>query len=122
MFAEIVARLVATEKPNLVTQERTVAKRPAGRILIDVSQNAYGRPLAAPYVVRAFPKAPVSAPVEVGELKPALTPERLNLKSIFDRIEKHGDLWGKFWKNRQRLEEPTRRLSGKVPTRGKGKK
>src|SRR5207253_6204338 len=59
-FAEIVARLVATEKPELVTQERAVAKRPPGKTLIDVHQNAFGRPLAAPYVVRPFPKAPVS--------------------------------------------------------------
>src|SRR5437899_1638019 len=39
-FAEIVARTVTTEHPNLVTNERSVARRPAGRVLIDVSQNA----------------------------------------------------------------------------------
>ncbi|HEX8871941.1 MAG TPA: DNA ligase D, partial [Candidatus Acidoferrum sp.] len=60
-FAEIVSRMVTAKHGNLVTNERSVAKRPAGRVLIDVHQNAHGRPLAAPYVVRAFPKAPVSA-------------------------------------------------------------
>src|SRR5437899_8100441 len=39
-FAEIVARTVTTEHPNLVTNQRSVARRPAGRVLIDVSQNA----------------------------------------------------------------------------------
>src|SRR2546425_2915800 len=53
---------VTAEQPNLVTSERIVAKRPAGRVLIDVQQNAHGRPLAAAYSVRAFPQAPVSAP------------------------------------------------------------
>jgi len=115
MFAEIVARLVATENPKLVTQERSVAKRPAGRVYIDVSQNAYGRPLAAVYVVRPFPAAPVSAPVLPRELRPKLRPEDLNLKTIFRRLDKLGDLWGDFWKSCQRLDEPTRRLSSRVP-------
>ncbi|MGO9275522.1 MAG: DNA ligase D [Terriglobia bacterium] len=110
-FAEIVGRLVATEHPELVTQERMVEKRPPGRVLIDASQNAYGRPLAAPYVVRAFPKAPVSAPVEPKELRPTLRPEKLNIRTVFGRLEKQGDLWVSFWKNRQRLEEAVERLA-----------
>ena len=110
-FAEIVGRLVAAEHPELVTQERMVEKRPRGRVLIDASQNAYGRPLAAPYVVRAFPKAPVSAPVEPKELRPTLRPEKLNIRTVFGRLEKQGDLWASFWKNRQRLEEAVERLA-----------
>jgi len=110
-FAEIVGRLVAAEHSELVTQERMVEKRPSGRVLIDASQNAYGRPLAAPYVVRAFPKAPVSAPVEPKELRPSLRPERLNIRTVFSRLEKYGDLWADFWKNRQRLEEAVERLT-----------
>jgi len=110
-FAEIVGRLVAAEHSELVTQERMVEKRPRGRVLIDASQNAYGRPLAAPYVVRAFPKAPVSAPVEPNELEPSLRPERLNIRTVFSRLEKQGDLWASFWKNRQGLEEAVERLA-----------
>jgi bifunctional non-homologous end joining protein LigD len=113
-FAEIVARLVGTEHGNLITNERSVAKRPAGRILIDVSQNAYGRPLAAPYVVRAFPKAPVSTPITVDELRLGLKPESLNLKTTFSRLEKRGDLWGDFWKSRQRLDHAVELLSARV--------
>ena len=47
-FAEILARMVTAEHPGLVTNERSVAKRPAGRVLIDVQQNAQGRPLRQP--------------------------------------------------------------------------
>lgn len=118
-FAEIVARTVATKHPNLVTNERSVARRPAGRVLIDVQQNAHGRPLAAPYAVRAFPKAPVSAPVLPRELRPSLRPETLNIKTIFARLKEKGDLWGDFWKHRQRLEQAIELLSERMPSRTK---
>jgi len=116
-FAEIVGRLVAAELPRLTTEQRTVAKRPRGRVYIDVSQNALGRPLAAVYTVRAFPRAPVSAPLEPGELRPGLRPERFNLKSILARVEKKGDLWAGFWQKRQSLEPATALLSEAVARR-----
>jgi bifunctional non-homologous end joining protein LigD len=103
-FAEIVARIVTAENPNLVTSERIVARRPAGRVLIDVQQNAHGKPLAAPYCVRAFPKAPVSTPILPRELKTSLRPETLNIKTVFTRLKEKGDLWADFWNRRQRLE------------------
>jgi bifunctional non-homologous end joining protein LigD len=113
-FAEIVARTVATKHSSLVTSERSIARRPAGRVLIDVQQNARGRPLAAPYSVRAFPKAPVSTPVLPRELRPALRPDSLNIKTIFARIRKKGDLWADFWNRRQRLESAIELLSGRM--------
>jgi bifunctional non-homologous end joining protein LigD len=118
-FAEIVARTVTAKHPNLVTNERTVSKRPAGRILIDVAQNAHGRPLAAAYSVRAFPKAPVSAPILPRELKPTLRPESLNIKTIFSRLKEKGDLWANFWKSRQRLEQAIELLSQRMSPQAK---
>jgi len=118
-FAEIVARTVATEHPNLVTNERSVARRPAGRVLIDVQQNARGRPLAAPYSVRAFPKAPVSAPILPHELRKSLRPETLNIKTVSARLKEKGDLWDNFWKQRQRLEKAIELLSERMPARTK---
>jgi bifunctional non-homologous end joining protein LigD len=118
-FGEIVARTVATKHPNLVTNERSVAKRPVGRVLIDVQQNAHGRPLAAAYSVRAFPKAPVSAPILPRELKTGLRPESLNIRTVFARLKEKGDLWGDFWKQRQRLEGAIGLLSERMPPRKK---
>ena len=109
-FAEIVGRLVAAKMPKQVTHQRIIAKRPPGTVMIDAFQNAYGRPLAAAYAVRAFPKAPVSAPVTPRELRKSLQPDRLNIKSILGRIQKQGDLWADFWKSRQRLEDAIARL------------
>jgi len=113
-FGEIIARTVTAQHPNLVTNERSVAKRPAGRVLIDVQQNAMGRPLAAAYSVRAFPKAPVSTPVLARELKQNLLPENLNIKTVFAQLKEKGDLWKDFWKSQQRIEGAIEALSSKV--------
>jgi bifunctional non-homologous end joining protein LigD len=113
-FAEIIARNVTTKHADLVTSERIVAKRPAGRVLIDVQQNAHGRPLAAAYSVRAFPKAPVSTPVLPRELRASLKPESLNIKTISARLKEKGDLWADFWKSRQRLENAVELLSRRM--------
>jgi bifunctional non-homologous end joining protein LigD len=113
-FGEIIARTVTAQHPNLVTNERSVAKRPAGRVLIDVQQNAMGRPLACAYSVRAFPKAPVSTPVLPRELKVGLKPENLNIRTVFARMKDKGDLWKDFWKSHQRLEDAIELLSRRV--------
>jgi len=113
-FGEIIARTVTAEHPNLVTNERSVAKRPVGRVLIDVQQNAMSRPLAAAYSVRAFPKAPVSAPVLPRELKSSLRPESLNIKTVFARLKEKGDLWKEFWKSQQKLEGAIEALSSRI--------
>src|SRR5260370_28468801 len=67
-FAEIIGQLVAAELPQDTTVERSIRKRPAGRVLLDALQNARGKPLAAVYSVRAHPGATVSTPVTADEL------------------------------------------------------
>jgi bifunctional non-homologous end joining protein LigD len=91
-----------------------VAKRPSGRVLIDVHQNAEGRPLAAPYVARAFAKAPVSTPLEPQELRKGMDPAKLNIKTILLRIDAKGDLWADFWKSQQRLDKAIELLSAQM--------
>jgi len=110
-FGDVIAHLVARELPKQVTFERTVAKRPRGGVLIDVDQNSQGRPLAAAYSVRAFPKATVSAPLEPRELRATLRAEKFDLESIVARIAAKGDLWKDFWKRRQRIEPAVEKLS-----------
>jgi bifunctional non-homologous end joining protein LigD len=114
MFGEIFAQLVSAEHPELVTHERIVAKRLPGRVMIDVTQNSLGRPLAAVYTVRAFPKAPVSAPVEIKELRSTLKPESLNIKTVLKRLQQKGDLWADFWRSRQKIEGAIERLGAKA--------
>jgi bifunctional non-homologous end joining protein LigD len=66
-FAELVGRIADNELPGLITFERTVHKRPRGKVLMDALQNARGKPLATVYSVRAYPGASVSTPVTPAE-------------------------------------------------------
>jgi bifunctional non-homologous end joining protein LigD len=109
-FVEAVASIVNARDPHLLTAERSVRKRPEGRIYLDAHQNSSGQSLAAVYTVRAFPHAPVSAPVRAGELRPSLHPETWNLKSVKRRIHTAGDLWANFWEQRQEIEPAAERL------------
>jgi bifunctional non-homologous end joining protein LigD len=114
-FAEVVGRLVASENPKLTTFERTVSKRPKGRILIDALQNASGKPLACAYSVRAFPKATVSTPLSPEDLATNISAEQFTLRNFNERIAKVGDLWADFWKNRQTLDRALELLAKKFP-------
>ena len=102
-FAEVVGRLAAARLPKITTFERSVRRRPKGTVLIDALQNARGKPLASAYSVRAYPKAPVSTPLSAEELNAAADPSIWNIRSMTARLQKKGDLWRDFWKNRQDL-------------------
>ena len=114
-FAEVVGRLVASENPKLTTFERTVSKRPKGRILIDALQNASGKPLACAYSVRAFPRATVSTPLSPEDLATNISAEKFTLRNFNERIAEVGDLWADFWKNRQTLDRALELLAKKFP-------
>ena len=109
-FAEIVARVIASRMADRVTLERKVDKRGAGKVYIDYSQNAMGRPLASVYSVRPFPEATVSAPVKVSELRKTLTPARFTIKTMPARFKKEGDLWKRFFESRQPMEAALEKL------------
>ena len=104
-FAELVGRIADNELPGLITFERTVHKRPRGKVLMDALQNARGKPLATVYSVRAYPGAPVSTPVTPAELKTEFAADRWNLNNVEQRIKKVGNLWEDFWDKRQLLSE-----------------
>jgi bifunctional non-homologous end joining protein LigD len=114
VFAEIIARLISAQAPQLMTFERATSKREKGRIFFDFSQNAYGRPLASVYSVRPAAHATVSAPMAARELKRTLEPRQFTLANMPARIEKTGDLWAEFWSRRQRIETALERLQGGV--------
>jgi bifunctional non-homologous end joining protein LigD len=104
-FAELVGRIADSELPGLITFERTVHKRPHGKVLMDALQNARGKPLATVYSARAYPGAPVSTPVTPLELKTEFAADRWNLNNVEQRIKKVGNLWADFWEKRQSLSQ-----------------
>ena len=111
LFTEIISRQVQQRLLKLVTLERAVNKRLSGRVYLDYSQNALGRPLASVYSVRPTPRATVSTPVLRTELTPQLSPEQFDLRSMPARLERTGDLWKEFWNTPARLEDVAGKLA-----------
>ena len=91
--AKQIAVALAEENPKLITAEYRVAKRPAGRVLVDYNQNAWGRTLASVYSVRPKPRATVSAPLSWEELEQGAVIEDFRMDNMPVRIERVGDLW-----------------------------
>jgi len=105
MFVQAVASIVDRKERGLITTERSVRRRPRGTVYVDAHQNSRGQSLASVYSVRAFPHAPVSAPVKTSELAPLLVPTKWTLHSMPERLKQAGDLWAEFWSKRQSLEK-----------------
>ena len=92
-FAHVLASLVQEQLPDFTSLERSLKKRGRKNIYIDFLQNSRGQTLASAYSLRPKPGAPVSTPLEWNELKKGLLPSDYNIKNIFKRLEKKGDLF-----------------------------
>jgi bifunctional non-homologous end joining protein LigD len=92
-FAKAFAQELAAAHPKLVTAEYRIAKRPAGRVLVDYNQNAWGRTLASVYSIRPKPRAPASAPLKWEEVERGVRIEEFRIDNMPGRIAKLGDLW-----------------------------
>ncbi|MFZ1205184.1 MAG: DNA ligase D [Candidatus Acidiferrales bacterium] len=113
-FVELVATWTARDYPELITTQRSLSKRPESSIYVDAHQNSRGQSLASVYSVRAFPHAPVSAPVSLRELNAKLRADTWTIKSMPTRIKKTGDLWARFWRERQEMEDAVEKLAKKL--------
>jgi bifunctional non-homologous end joining protein LigD len=103
-FAKQFAQELAKLKPALITAEYRIAKRPAGRVLVDYNQNAWGRTLASVYSPRPKPLATVSAPVTWEELENGVRIEDFRIDNMPARIAELGDLWAPLAANRNRFD------------------
>jgi len=103
-FAELIARVVAAEQPQLFTTPRSVAKRKSGRVYFDYLQNGFSKTIAAPYVLRAYPGAPVATPLEWSEVRHGLHPGQFNLANARERFAAKGGLFEGVLTRPQRLE------------------
>jgi bifunctional non-homologous end joining protein LigD len=92
-FAKRFAFDIAALRPDVITAEYRIAKRPAGRVLVDYNQNAWGRTLASAYSPRPRPLATVSAPVTWSEVDAGVRIEDFDLRNMTARIAEVGDLW-----------------------------
>ena len=101
-FAKAFARTLEARRPDAVTAEYRIAKRPPGRILVDYNQNAWGRTLASVYSVRPRPRAPVSTPVTWKEVESGIHIEDFRIDNVPERAERRGDLWAPLLETRGR--------------------
>ena len=115
-FAKKVAKMVAGERPEIATIERSLKKRKRAQVYIDYMQNNRGKSIAAPYSVRPREGAPVSTPLDWAEVKGRkITPEDFTIKNMVKRIERKGDVFASVLSDRQSLGDAIKRL-------GRGKK
>lgn len=117
-LAEIIARVVAAERPDLFTTPRPVARREQGKVYFDYLQIGESKTIAGPYVVRAYPGAPVATPLAWREVAPGLLPSQFHLRNALDRFSRVGDLFEPVLKKPQRLEPAIERLDKIVQPSG----
>ncbi len=110
-FAELLSILVIREKPDLFTTPRTVSQRKKGKVYFDYLQISTGKTIAAPYVLRAYPGGPVSAPLDWAEVKKGLLPSQFTIHNVIDRFERVGDLFEPVLANPQKLEPALEKVS-----------
>ncbi|MBV9440146.1 MAG: non-homologous end-joining DNA ligase [Candidatus Eremiobacteraeota bacterium] len=105
-FAKAFAQTMERMHPDVVTAEYRIARRPAGRVLVDYNQNAWGKTLASVYSVRPTPRATVSTPVNWDEVAAGIEVEDFRLDNVRERFARLGDLW-----------EPMKRKAGRLDLR-----
>jgi bifunctional non-homologous end joining protein LigD len=103
-FAKGVAQALARRHPQRMTAEYRIAKRPAGRVLVDYNQNAWGRTLASVYSPRPKPLATVSTPLTWQELADGAAIDDFRIDNVSSRVARVGDLWAPVDAARDRFD------------------
>jgi len=111
-FAELLSVLVINQKPDLFTTPRTVSARKKAKVYFDYLQISSAKTIAAPYVLRAHPGAPVSTPLDWSEVKAGLDPGQFNIHNALERFERTGDLFEPVLTKPQRLEPALEKVAG----------
>ena len=113
-ISEILARVCATERPDLFTLPRNVKGRERDRVYFDFLQNGRGKTISAPYVLRPRPGATVATPLEWREVKPGLQPGDFHIRNAMARFDRVGDLFSGVLHQPQRLEKVIEKLDALV--------
>jgi bifunctional non-homologous end joining protein LigD len=92
-FARQVAETVHAQLPKLTSLERSPKLR-RQQIYLDYLQNNIGQSLAAVYSVRPKPGATVSTPLRWDEVKKGLHPSAFTIRTVPDRLNQLGDIFG----------------------------
>jgi bifunctional non-homologous end joining protein LigD len=111
-LAELLANMVAGERPDLFTTPRAVARREKGKVYFDWAQIGRSKTISAPYVLRAYPGAPVATPLAWREVTPHLNPENFHIGNALARFDRVGDLFEGVLTRPQGLDAAIEKLAG----------
>jgi bifunctional non-homologous end joining protein LigD len=109
-FAELVSRLAVRRAPEMFTTPRAVSKRQRNRVYFDYLQNGKSKTIAAPYVLRAYPGAPVATPLRWSEVRHGLRPQQFHIGNARQRFQETGDLFAGVLSQPQRLEDALEKM------------
>jgi bifunctional non-homologous end joining protein LigD len=105
VFTKALAEAMAKDSPKSYVS--TIAKKARdGKIFVDYLRNQRGATAVAPYSPRARPGAPVSMPLEWGELSPAIGPTHFTIANAATRL---GALKSIPWTDFRNAAAPLRR-------------
>ncbi|MEX1038116.1 MAG: non-homologous end-joining DNA ligase [Acidimicrobiia bacterium] len=107
-FVGEVGSYLASANPDDLTMEWEKPKR-KGMVFVDHNRNASGQTVAAAYSVRPRPGAPVSVPLTWDEVSKVKNGD-VTIASLWERIQKHGDLFEPVVKGGQTLDEAEKAL------------
>jgi len=110
-FAELLARIAISEKPEMFTTPRSVSKRQRNRVYFDYLQNGKSKTIAAPYVLRAYGGAPVATPLDWSEVRHGLHPSQFTIANARERFAEKGDLFAGVLEQPQTLDEALEKVS-----------
>jgi len=80
-------------------------------VYFDWQQIARGKTISAPYVLRAYPGAPVATPLAWREVTPRLHPSQFNILNALARFDRVGDLFAPVLGSTQEIEPALQKLS-----------
>ena len=110
-FGRDLAGIIVRRAPRARTMETLKANR-GDRVFIDTNRNGYAQLVAPAYAARAKKGAPVSVPLDWGELgKKAIRSNSFTIRNVFGRLEKAQDPWADFWESGVSLAGARRKLT-----------
>jgi bifunctional non-homologous end joining protein LigD len=108
-FTRTFAEAMAKDSPSryLATMTKSARK---GRVFVDYLRNGRGATAVSAYSTRAFPHAPISVPLEWGELSEQIRSDHFRIDTLMQRLDFLGDdPWRDMFKIKQRLPAAKRR-------------
>ena len=113
-LAELIARIIVAELPDIATVERHIPSR-EGRVYIDYLQNGHGRLLVSPLCVRPRRGATVSTPLGWEEVTEDLDPNQFTIQTVPSRLRAQGsDPFVEVMENRPDLIRALNLLSARL--------